>query len=251
MPLKPHAIFAAFLAAASMILVMGAQAWAYKISPVRMEIAAEAGARGVFQITNTQSRMIAVQARVYEQFQGREPVRVHTPDDFIITPPQMVIEPGQTQTVRIQWIADRPADREIAYRVIFEQVPVPLVFEDDEDVSAYMDAAYTYETAVYVSPRGTEAAVRLDSVEHVDVDGEPRLRVTLSNTGSKRTNLVDPVLTLRSADGESLDLVNDQLGPLAGALLLADGTATVDLPWPEGLAPGAVDGEFNARLVIV
>ncbi|MFW6412519.1 MAG: fimbria/pilus periplasmic chaperone [Oceanicaulis sp.] len=243
---------AASLTAVAMIFMICADAWAYRISPVRMEIAAEPGSRGVFRLTNTQDRMIAVQATVFEQFQGREPARVSTPDDFIVTPPQMVLEPGQTQTVRVQWIADRDAQSEIAYRIVFEQVPVPLVFEEEERVAGHVDAAYTYETAVYVSPRGAEASLQLQSVEHVETaDGASMMRLTIANTGGKRTNVLAPRLSLRDAEGRTVELSEQDLGDLNGGLILADSTISLDLPWPETLTPGAVEGDLQARLGIV
>ena len=37
-----------------------------------------------------------------------EEVDVAADDDFIIFPPQMIIHPGQTQTLRIQWVVGAP-----------------------------------------------------------------------------------------------------------------------------------------------
>lgn len=253
LPTRLRAAAAPLVAVLIITALTAAAAHAYRVLPIRLQLPAETGARGAFIVENTQPDMIAVQAEVFIQRQGRTPDMAPAPEDFIVTPPQMVLEAGERQTVRVQWIGEEIPERELAYRVVFEQIPVPeTLAAPDGERRGRVRTAYTYSTAVYVTPEGGEAALEFVSARPVEgEDGERKLEVRVRNSGERRTNILEPELRLSAPGGGGVVLSGEDLGPINGGLLHAGAEVTVLLDWPDGLEPGPLTGDIRARLTIV
>ena len=218
---------------------------AFEFSPIvaQFEPAGPGSAR-TFTVQNNQPDTIALQIEVYARSAdeaGRE-TRIPDYDNFIITPPQLVLTPGAGRSVRAQWIGDPAPQSEQAFRIIVSQIPIH--FSEDapaSDTNASVAIAYRYEVAAYVAPAGAEPEISLLSAEPVsDAQGVAALRLTLRNSGTMRAILSDPVLSLKAAGGEELVLRKERLGPLEMKNVLSGTQAVIDLPWPEELPFGPV-----------
>ncbi len=242
---------------------------ALTVTPVRMDFELGQGVqRGSFTVTNTQRDTIAVEvtAVLREQSQDGWDIEVPADADFVIIPPQMVLAPGEEQIVRIQWIADREGDQELAYRLNFDQVPIP--FSDSGDNEFRLGVAYSFSTALYVSPPGSQAIFDFVGAQAVQIpnpalalqgegdqvaDGIPQtlpaINVTIANTGKRRGHLLNPEMTIRHVpSGNVVTLTEQQLGPFNGALLLAGAQVTAPMPWPAGLPFGEIEAEMTGEL---
>lgn len=267
-------VFWALMSFVALGVFGGVAAHALNVSPVRIELTMGQGVqRASFTVSNTQDSLIAIEVTPFIRRQTTSGAEEETPapDDFIIVPPQMVLEPGAEQIVRIEWLPQEQASAELAYRLNFEQVPVPLDLGASDTPVANMSVAYTYGTAVYVTPRDASSAFEFVGAEVVDIpeaamsggdngtDGTAHGRagrqilLTVANRGDRRGNIVDAsVVISHRASGETVTLGLEELGPFAGGLLLAGAEVTAPLPWPSALPLDAdITVEMSATLDIL
>ena len=166
-------------------------------------------------------------------------------DEFMVYPPQILLQPGETQTIRITWLGDPELLSEQAYRLITEQLPVNLGNEEEVSSGIRIDitALYRYVASVYVAPRGVEADVQL-SATHEMRDGADMLVLSFDNQGTAHQLLSDLTLML-TAGGAELELGPDDLEGVTGENVLAQHQRQFVLPWPESLPVGTVDASFE------
>jgi len=164
--------------------------------------------------------------------QGEETRTPHD-ENFVIVPPQLVLLPKQSQTVRVQWVGDPALQNEKAYRLLASQVPVDLAAEVD---GAKVNVNYNYEVSLYVTPAGTRPDVKVLSLGAAEGTQGKQLVVTLQNNGSRRGILEKPVLELTAKDGKIIKLDGEKTALLEGQNIFPGRKRIVSLPWPEGLA---------------
>jgi fimbrial chaperone protein len=162
----------------------------------------------------------------------------------------MIIPPGTSQSIRVQWVGEVLPDRELAYRLITTQLPIRINQTSRNDRTADLTMKYRYEAALYIVPRGVEPRARLSSAEVIDEEGSRRLRLTLVSEGTKRAILSEPRITLAGSSGEVV-LEGDRIKDLEGMNILPGMTRVVDLPAPDGLAMGEVPAEMESRYLFV
>src|SRR5690606_27607312 len=99
-----------------------------------------------------------------------------------------------------------------------------------------------YIASVYIVPDGARPEVTLTS-SGPTADGSG-LELVFANTGSAHTLLTDLTLTVRDGSGQVI-LGKEELGNVAGQNLLAGHTRRFVIPWPAGIAQGAVEVDFS------
>ena len=102
---------------------------AFKFSPIEMVFAAAGrGATRTFQITNAHDQPIAVEIRIAARSMtlNGEDVLSDAEDLFVAFPSQAIVFPGKSQSIRVQWLGDPSPERELAFRMVAEQLPIDL-----------------------------------------------------------------------------------------------------------------------------
>lgn len=112
--------------------MMHATALAYDIQPLTTKLnAAAPNARDYITIYNTHDRAIAVSlsAQKILKEDGDNKVVENAPDDFLITPPQVWVAPGEEKRIEFQWTGSADAlgtkDQQ-DYYIRIEQLPIDL-----------------------------------------------------------------------------------------------------------------------------
>ena len=240
-------------AAALGVACLLASAAAYEFTPIVSVFAPSGpGAVQTFTVRNTQPEMVALQITAVRRISAPDGSETHEAelDDFIITPPQLVVAPGASQTIRAQWIGNPAPERELNYRFIVTQVPIRYEREVRTDTSAHITLGYRYEAAVYVTPPGARPEARLVSADPVQgADGTVKLAVTIASEGRTRAILEDPVLRLTSG-ARSVTMQGDLLRELQNRNILSGTTRTFLLDWPAGLPHGPVLAEFSTSYYV-
>jgi fimbrial chaperone protein len=91
------------------------------------------------------------------------------PGDLLVFPPQALIQPGQTQTFRVQYVGDPELPRSRHYYITVAQLPVKL----PEGQSA-IQILYNFQVLVSVSPGGAKPSLSVASAEiGRNKDGKP------------------------------------------------------------------------------
>lgn len=240
-----------WLATLAVLLFAPAAAEAFKLTPIEMTFEPSGrGATRTFQITNAHDQPIAVEIRLSarEMTLSGEDRLSDAEDFFAVFPAQAIVLPGKSQTVRVQWLGDPAPERELAFRLVAEQLPIELTRETSD--GARLKLLVRYIASLYIAPRGVEAEVVLESaVRTTAADGTARLAVVLHNRGTAHSLLRGLTLTAtgqaRGSGESSVTLTAEQLDGMIGQNLLAGHRREFLLPWPARLVEGPVTVSFD------
>lgn len=103
-------------------------------------------------------------------------------DDFLIYPPQTLIEKGRTQVVRVKYIGDPQISESQSYRVSVKQLPINIRAAGHAGVGMVIN----FNTLVNVSPAGSKSELLVSSISSMD-DG--RWAVVIENSGNRFARL--------------------------------------------------------------
>lgn len=99
-------------------------AFAQQISPLRHVISASAGEAASFTVVNPENDPMPVQVKIMRRI-GEKPSDVEpAPDDFLVFPPQALIQPGKSQVFRAQYKGPGVSSDLDRYFIVFTKVPV-------------------------------------------------------------------------------------------------------------------------------
>lgn len=191
-------------------------------------------------VDNTTGRPLAIETSVVRRTIAEDGTETREPadDDFLVFPPQAVIEPNQSQALRVRYIGDPQLTSSVSYIVFVKQVPVS--FEKDFQ-GAGVSFAFNFGTAADVIPVGAAPDLQLESAERLP-DGRWRLRIV--NNGPAVTRVSDWRWRLQLASGREIPLEDEALREqLAGPMVMPNGGARVfTLKLPEEVGQERITG---------
>lgn len=226
---------------------------AYELEPIVVQLAPSGSASvNSMTVTNTHDVPIAIEVTVYSRTQkpdGSED-RVVENNDILVTPPQMVIAPGSSQSFKVRWIGEPDVSQERTYRIVTEQLPIRIADEKRDDFSAQVSMRYRYEAALYIVPSDRKPAYRLLDARAVEDAGGRFLELDIGSEGNMRAILQQPRVTV-NAGGASTVIEGEAASELEGLNILAGNHRIVRLPWPDGVPYGDVQATLDARLLVL
>ncbi len=189
------------------------------------------GSTQTFTVNNTGKQPAAVEITLMARemdAQGQD-ILTEADDDFTVFPAQMVLQPGQAQTVRVQYVGPANLTTERAYRLIAEQLPIDLgeAAQDGGRISLMMK----YVASLYVTPAKAKAQFVVSDLKAVEDKGQPLLELLLRNDGNAHKVITNGRLYIGQQE-----LKGEQIGPLEGANLLPAGKRVFRIPMPAGEA---------------
>lgn len=228
-------------------------ALAFKLEPIsRVFEPAGAGATQSYQVINDSAEQIAVELSIAERkisLEGQETTE-SADDDFLVYPSQIVLPPQGVQSVRVTWLGNPNPEKELAYRIIAEQLPINLNNPEEsqaETTSGAVKVMFRYMGSVYIRPKNAESKVVLNGITHEKgTDGNDRLVITFDNQGTRRAVLSELNLNLTS-QGSQLTLKPEQLEGVNNGVILAGNQRRFSMPWPQQLPIGEVTGTFTFK----
>ena len=220
------------LATLLMVAVL-TSALAYQLSPLSATYdPSGAGSARVYTITNDSDSPIAIEINAYSRnidIDGNE----YTEDAssyFQIQPRRMIIRPQSSQLVRVQYRGPQTVTREMAYRIISEQIPYS-VGASEEESGQMISFLFVYSTSAYVRP--SRVVERVSTEAYVNAEG--KLEIRIENTGSVHQMLNSLSVTVTGDNGSSYTLSEEELSPISGQNLLAGSVLRVVIDMPEAL----------------
>lgn len=172
------------------------------LTPIEMDFSpAGRGATQMFRLENNTNEPVAVELVMKSRtmsIQGND-VLDDAEDQFNIYPAQLVLQPGQLQSVRVQYTGTATPDKELAFRLIAEQLPIDLGQPAQE--GGRMRLLVKYIASVYVVPRNARALLSVTEARIVQEGSQQWLQVRVQNDGAtrkilKNTKLIFGALTL-------------------------------------------------------
>lgn len=208
------------------------------------------GSIQTFRIANDSDKPVAVKITMTTRevdIDGRETNR-DAGDLFLVFPPQIVVNPGSHQAVRVQWKGPDAVETEMAFRIIAEQLPVD--FDRRELSGGSINIMLRYKGAVYIVPENPKPRIVVENVETVKTEGgDKKLEITVENEGNAHVILQDlsVLLTEEAGDkgGTQIILKDEQLQGMNGENILARSRRRFILPWPSELGEGDIRAELN------
>lgn len=238
MRLALKACIAAAIVLASTVITQST--WAFSLSPMSVSLSPSGkGNSTSFILDNNGPEKIAVQVSMAKRevsVDGTER-NPDADDEFIVYPSQLVLEPNDKRTVRVTWAGDLKPMRELAYRIIAEQLPVDTTRPEKKE-RGLIKMLLRYLGSVYITPPGANAKIELDRIEPIashDKKKTPHLALYLVNSGTAHAIIKRAKLKITRPGSAPLELGWDALKELDGQNVLASSKRRFELAWPPKL----------------
>lgn len=225
-------------------LLTAGSADAFRLVPIEMELEPSGrGATQIFRVENDNRDAVAIEIKILARQMGMngEDVLTETGDEFVVFPEQMILQPGENQSLRVQWVGDPKPERELPYRLIAEQLPIDIGKAPAN--GGQVRLLVRYVASLYILPPGVKAAVNFVSAKQETTPQGPALAIVLRNDGTARQIMKEPTVTLNGG-GKTVTLKAEQLAGLVGENLLGGTTRQFLIPVPTGLPAGALTGSI-------
>jgi fimbrial chaperone protein len=232
------------------LAALAAPAVAMTVSPVVVNLTpGGAGMTQTISVENSFSTPLHVELKVEELIPGSNGFTGtgKDSDDLLVFPPQAIIQPGQTQAFRVQYVGDPELARSKHYYVTVAQLPV----QRTEGQPA-IQVLYNFQVLVSVSPQKAAPALKIDRAEvGATEDGRSAVALTVSNTASGHGYLSQGRLRLVQKDraGKRLSetaLSGPEIQQLIGYGLIASGqTRRVLVPVQLARPDAVIEAHFT------
>jgi fimbrial chaperone protein len=221
------------LVAIAMAAAAAAPLGAQRVAPMIYELSpAGESSSTVVRLENNQTHPVTIEVIPYQReiapdgTESRQPAE----DDFLIFPPQSIVQPGATQAFRIRYIGNQQIDKTKMYVISVNQLPL-----ETEEARRGLQFVVNFATAAYVTPNGMRSEVSVVSAE--PDSGKKAVKVTVKNDGPKYASLALSTFTIRNGAGQSFTLTGEPLRQALGLTIVpAKGSRMFSLPIPENFS---------------
>lgn len=162
------------------------------------------GSQRRLTIKNDEAKTIAIEISMLtrEISENGEETNKPVPKEwFTIYPAQLIVEPGEEETIRIAWTNAVKVDRETAFRVNMKQIKIN-EGQDGPDVIndsiAKVEFLTNYLDALYIKPKGTSPKLVFNDPTVVKKGNNRFLRLKFENQGSARLWMPDLSLKIQA-----------------------------------------------------
>lgn len=207
------------------------------------------GMTQVITVENTFATTLPVELRIQELIVDEDGVKLTgvDPGDLLVFPPQALIEPGQTQSFRVQYVGDPDLAASKHYYVTVAQLPVKL----PEGQSA-IQILYNFQVLVSVAPVGVKPDLSVKSAEigH-NPEGKPVPVILLTNSSAAHGYLSNGRLRIVQRDAAGKEVFRQSLsGPevqqtIGFGLVGANQTRRITVPLELPLDGGTVEASYT------
>lgn len=242
----------AFMMAVLVFMSGPGTAWAMTVQPVMINLTTTGrGMSQVITVENTFATTLPVELRVQELKVTENGVELTgvDPGDLLVFPPQALIEPGQTQSFRVQYVGDPDLAASKHYYITVAQLPVQL----PEGQSA-IQILYNFQVLVSVGPAGVKPSLAIRSANiGQNPEGKPVPVITVGNDSAAHGYLSNGRLRIIQKDADGKEIFRRSLsGPeiqqtIGFGLIGANQARVVQIPIELPSDAGTVQAEFNAE----
>lgn len=202
-----------------------------------------------FTVENTFANPLPVEIRTQQLSLTQEGVQASGTEtnDLMVFPAQAMIQPGQTQTFRVQYVGDPELAASRHYYVTVAQLPVQM----PQGQSA-IQILYNFQVLVSVSAAGVQPAITVNSAAiERNAEGRPVPAITVTNSATAHGYLSNGRLRIvqRDASGREVFrrvLPGPELQQTIGFGLIGSGqTRRVIIPVELPSSEGTVEAQFT------
>jgi len=233
------------LALVALLMLPAGPAAAFRLIPIEREFAPSGrGATQIFEVQNDAAEPVAIDVQVLRRRMDEtgQDVLEDAYDDWIVFPEQIILQPNERQSIRVQYAGTPNPDREVAYRLIADQLPIDIGRPPAQ--GGQVRLLVRYVASIYVVPPGVAPDLAVQAVQPIEVDGKRMLEVVVQNRGTQRQVLRDAVLTVKAGTA-TRELSGEALEGLTGENILAGTTRRFRVPLPAGLSATGLTAELK------
>ncbi|MBB6254809.1 fimbrial biogenesis chaperone [Nitrospirillum iridis] len=213
----------------------------FRLIPIEMDMEPSGrGATQIFRVENDGKDPVAIDVKVMTRTmdQDGQDVLTDAEDSFAIVPEQIILQPGENQSIRVQWSGDPKPAKELPFRLVAEQLPIDLGGAPVQ--GGQVKLLVKYVASLYVVPEGAKA--KLVVVSATPKPATPPatgtvMEVVVRNDGTSRQVMRDLELTAQ-VNGKTVTLRKEQLTGMVGENVLAGVSRRFHIPWPADLPQG-------------
>jgi len=184
---RKHKVFTIILSIVTILLcaLVYSNAQAQRVSPMVFELEPFGSDSSTsLRIENTKQSPLTIEisaSQLNTNLHGKETL---TPadDDFLIFPPQAIIQPGKTQMIRVKYIGEAALEQSQAYRIAVKQLPIDL----KGDGTTNIGIAFHFFTLLNVTPEKTKPSLNIEKISPVD---DQNWELTIVNSGDRFARL--------------------------------------------------------------
>lgn len=133
--------------------------------------------------------------------------------------------------------------KEVAYRIIAEQVPIDFSQQQTSGVKVM----FRYIAALYVAPPNVSHKIAVTKVEYGEQESKKGFFVTITNSGTRHALINDPVLKI-SGSLSTITLKDEALNAIDGQNLLAGNVRKFFIPCEDAVPGKNYTGTLTARI---
>lgn len=236
--------------ASAAVLGISSAVYAMTVQPVVIDLTTSG--RGMSQtitVENTFEKPLPVELRMETLDLTIDGVKATGQDsgELAVFPPQAMIQPGQRQNFRVQYVGDPVLARSKHFFITVAQLPV-----QSTDTKSNIQLLYNFQVLVSVSPDGAKPALAVASAEiGKDAEGAPAPVITVSNASVAHGYLSRGRVRIVqfAPDGREVfrkQLTGPELQQTIGYGLIGGGqTRRITLPMRLPQADGRVEAQFT------
>ena len=218
--------------------------FAQRVEPMVFELATS-GSKSTtsLRVNNNKSAPLTIEvvpSKISLDKTGNE-TRTPAEDDFLIYPPQTILQPGKTQVIKVKYIGDPTIDASQAYRISVNQVPVNLGLDESSSLGLLLN----FNTLANVVPEKAKSELSVTSIEN-GKDGN--WVVTIQNSGNRFARLSQTQWTASSTSspGNKKSFKKEEVNNMIEKkLILPNSTLTTNIKAIEGLSPDTTTITIN------
>ena len=198
-----------------------------------------------FRITNDSSQQIAITIKAMMREIDENGNETNKPADnlFAIFPTRVVVQPNSFQNIKVQYKGNPSLSREVAYRIIAEQVPIDFSQQQTSGVKVM----FRYIAALYVAPPNVSHKVSVTKVEYGEQESKKGFFVTITNSGTRHAIINDPVMKI-SGSSFTITLKDESVSAINGQNLLAGNVRKFFIPCEDAVPGKNYTGTLTATI---
>lgn len=196
-------------------------AFAMTVTPTQIEMtSAGRASRGAITVANNSSAPLAVElvAKLATLDENGVPKAESANDEFLIMPPQAMIQPGATQNFRIQWLGEPLIEASKTFLIYVNQIPVKMTRK-----TSAVQVVFGMGVMVNVAPPRGQASLEVVRTD-ITTDSRGRRRPILTVFNPSNVHALFPRATVQVSDGSwSETITSGQLAQSIGIGLVQPG----------------------------
>ena len=194
--------------------------FAFKFSPMSASLDFKgAGSNTLFYVENDSSSPIAIQMSFAKREMNEmgEETNSAIGNELTLYPSQLILQPNEKRSIKVSWTGKQSDDKELAYRLIAEQLPLDL--QIDKKKKSNIKILLRYVAALYVTDEKFSSQLTFKEIITKNND----LIFVVENSGNKHQILGNLELTFADKTKKTeIVLKGEELKGMIGENVLAN-----------------------------